>query len=123
MSEANSPAAIQDYLKELSAATRKVERSFRDKPLDSVDLNKLLEYAQAVRDIDDRLRAGYDLGDGGSRIIEQFFNTWNNMVFGVLYTASLLETNKTLTSKQYEIFLVTLNTISQYIGSFGHARE
>lgn len=119
MKEKKGHGAIQDYLKELSAATGRAERFFSNKPLSSADLDKILEYAGAVEDIHRRLQESYDFTNGGSRILEQFFNEWNNMVFGVFYTADLVEMNRTLTAGQYEIFLLTIRSIQEYIDNFG----
>ncbi|MGK7345944.1 MAG: hypothetical protein ACNS63_09075 [Candidatus Nitrospinota bacterium M3_3B_026] len=119
MKEKRGQGAVQDYLKELSVATGRVERFFSNKPLSSADLDKILEYAGAVEDIHRRLQESYDFTNGGSRILEQFFNEWNNMVFGVFYTADLVEMNRTLTAGQYDTFLLTIRSIQKYIDNFG----
>lgn len=119
----SSPGAIQDYLEELAAATRKMERSAANKSLDSVDLGRVLEYASVVRSIHRRLEEGYDPSQGRSRIIDQFFNSWNNLVFGVFYTANLVEINNSLTGKQYEIFLLTLKNIREYLDKFSGMKK
>ena len=115
--------AIQDYLEELSSATKKAERFFINKSAGSVDLNRILEFAGKIRQINDRLRKAHDPMDSGSRIIEQFFDQWNNIIFGVFYTADLVEMNKTLTAKQYDIFMATLKHIDEHINVLSSTRN
>ncbi|MBI5815376.1 MAG: hypothetical protein HZB29_07165 [Nitrospinae bacterium] len=119
MNDQQRPAAIQDFLKELSAATNDVVSLADVKAPEPAGVARIIIYATRVRDIHHRLLDGYNAAEGRSRIIERFFNQWNNMVFGVLYTADVLEKKKALTGRQFEIFRAALDEIIRYTKKFG----
>lgn len=119
MEDTRKTGAIQEFLMELSTATRELGYHGKTKPLNEADLKKIVDYAANVRDIHNRIMAGYDPAEGSSRIIERFFSQWNNMVFGVLYAAEIAEKNKALTDRQFDIFRAAVEEIIRYTGRFG----
>lgn len=119
MDGSSGTGAIQEFLTELSAATRDLGSCGKAMPHGEDDMRKIVEYSAAVRGIHNRIMAGYDPAEGSSRIIERFFSQWNNMVFGVFYAADIAEKNKVLTTRQFEIFRASVEEIVRYTSRFG----
>jgi hypothetical protein len=119
MDGSDGTKAIQEFLMELSAATRDLGKHGKVKPKSDADMKKVVGYATAVRGIHNRIMAGYDPAEGSSRIIERFFSQWNNMVFGVFYVADIAGKNKALTDRQFEIFRASVDEIIRYTSRFG----
>lgn len=118
-SQQKSPGAIQDFLKELLDISREMERVFFAQTFENIDIRKLVEFSAAVRAVHTRLMKDHSQSDGRSRIIERFFNQWNNMVFGIFYVGDLAEKNKSLTERQFRILAITLQEINRYTKKFG----
>ncbi|MBI4666194.1 MAG: hypothetical protein HY751_07290 [Nitrospinae bacterium] len=106
-------------MKELTAVTKDVQSAMGSSSYKDADMSRIQDYAKALLDIHKRLMVGYDTVDGRSRIIERFFNQWNNMVFGVFYVAELVEKNKAISEKQFTIFRAALDEIIRYTQKFG----
>ena len=119
MDSTSGTGAIQEFLMELSAATRGLGPSGKTMPHNEDEIRKITNFAATVRGIHNRIMAGYDPAEGSSRIIERFFSQWNNMVFGVFYAAEIAEKNKTLTSRQFKIFHDSVEEIIRYTSRFG----
>ena len=119
MDGSSGTGAIQEFLMELSAATRDLGPHGKARPQSEADMKKIAEYAAAVRGIHNRIMAGYDPAEGSSRIIERFFSQWNNMIFGVFYVAEIAVKNKALTDRQFAIFRASVEEIIRYTTRFG----
>jgi hypothetical protein len=119
MDGTSGTGAIQEFLMELSMATRGLGSTGKTMPHNESEIRKITDYAAAVRGIHKRIMAGHDPAEGSSRIIERFFSQWNNMVFGVFYSAEIAEKNKTLTSRQFKIFQDSVAEIVRYTSRFG----
>lgn len=119
MDSQGGTGAIQEFLMELSAATRNLGLSVKAIPQNEAEARKITEYAAAVRGIHNRIMAKYDPAEGSSRIIERFFSQWNNMVFGVFYAAEIVGKSKNLTVRQFKIFQDSVEEIIRYTSRFG----
>jgi hypothetical protein len=118
-----NPGAIHDFLRELNEATEAFAETLGGSSAAEVSLGGLGDFAKMVRGLHTRLNEGYDPDEGRSRIIEKFFNQWNNMVFGVFYAEELQRKNGKLTDRQFTILKSSIDEIHSYAERFGAIRH
>ncbi len=121
MNQIAGQEVIYDFLKQLADTTEEVFAKVGDSDLNSIDHTIVLSYIESVRKIHFRLMKSHSHEEGRSRLIEKFFNHWNNIVFGVYYIDDILKKNQTLTERQHTILLTTLMEIKSYTDK--HRRE